>query len=500
MKNIKFSSMFILIALAFSFIGCGDNDSIYYEPIFDKKIEPKKKDKNKSSKKGTITYEKPIKKNIQPVNKQDEFITMLLKDAKKWLEAKRAIDDVVMRIYYNYFLDDGKFADLESGIDLPTVYEKLGEKHLMPRLKGFEAKDIILSKIIPTDNRLVFSVEARGIGNQPKLGYMRFDISPERVRFRVPVEIQQIIELGKMEYHRDYEEYKWLEAEDLLMGMQICFMYFLFEYRETEFDNIKYPMKLSDLAQIIEFDSEVFNKLNFFSKDDFKMQNFNYHSREFLFIAATSGKNHAPKSGSKRYISRAGWYYFAKKKPVVIKNENNNNGKKVNNTEKKPDEKPDSEPDYEPDEKPEVKKTLRLPSINGKKVKLDLTCKINVIRKKNVVYSKFVKKVPKVPYDFDNRLEKVLKEMGAKVVKTGYDAIVKVNIKIDVDANTWMEEVMSIKLFGKITITSEFGDKNNTLNGSFNARDNNMKRCFETIWDEGVDKFDNMVSYAFMKE
>ena len=90
--------------------------------------------------------------------------------------------------------------------------------------------------------------------------------------------------------------------------------------------------------------------------------------------------------------------------------------------------------------------------------------------------------------------------MGAKVVKSGYDAIVKVDIKIDVDANTWMEEVVNVKLFGKITVTSEFGEKNNTLKGSFNARDNDMKRCFSTIWDKGVDKFDTMVNYAFKNE
>ena len=496
MTVIKIHRIIIFVVLTLFFVGCGDNDTDYYTPVFDETSEPVKK--IKKPKKATITFENPKTNKKNPdKNKStvvvDEFMIKLLEDAKKWLDAKHAIDDAVKRIYANYFEKDGKYADFESGINLPTVYEKMGEKHLIPKLKGFDVKDIILSKIVPIDNRLVFNVEAKGSGNQPQSGYMYFDISPKRLKFRVPVEIQQIIELGKTEYNSSYNEYKWIEADNLLLGMQIAYMFYLYEYKDTELDKISYPMNLSDLAQIIDFDEEIFKKLKFFNKDDFKLQHFNSHSREFLLTAKSSGKFPAPKSELRRNMCRAGWFYFAKKQPVVVKDDTNN--KKPNNV-KKTDEKPD----VKDVDKPKVKESLRLPSINGKKVKLDLDCKINVIRKKNVNYSKFKRKVPKVPYDFDNRLEKILKDMGAKVVSSGYDVFIKVKIQIDVDANTWMEEVVSVKTIAKITVSSMFGDDENSFNGSFNARDNDMKRCFETLWNEGVDKFSQMVSYAFKSD
>ncbi len=509
MKIITVHKIIIFIVLAFLIAGCGDNDSKYYSPVFDETSEPVQKDKEKKPKKATVIYENPIpnKENTEEkikVNKQDDFIISVLKDAKKWLEAKHAIDEAVKVIYANYFQDDGKYGDLKSGINLPTMYEKLGEKHLIPRLKGFDAKDIILSKIIPTDNRLVFNVEARGSGNQPKSGYMHLDISPQRIRFRVPVEIQQIIDLGRTEVNSNFEEYKWIEAENLLLGMQIAFMYFLYEYKDTELEKIRYPLNLSDLAQIIEFDEEIFNKLKFFSKNDFKMQNFNCHSREFLFTATSSGKFPAPKSSMRRCLNRAGWYYFEKEPPVVVKKDENKNNGKPNNNEKKTEEKPngktDEKPEVEDVDKPKVKESLRLPSIKGKKVKLDLDCTIDVTRKKNVNYSKFKRKVPKLPHDFDNRLEKILENMGAKVVSSGYDVFIKVKIQIDVDANTWMEEVVSVKTSAKITVSSIFGDEDNSFNGSFNSRDNDMTRCFETLWNEGVDKFSQMVNYSFKSD
>ena len=491
MKHRILSMIIFAMMISFAF-GCGDNKTTDSSPIFNEPAPPKK-EKKKEKPKATIKKTPQPKNNNSGVNKQDEQIVNALNAGKKWLDVVKVLQDTARNIYMYYFENSGKYGDLASGQNIDEIYKSI-KKGRAPKMSEFEPKDFILSKIIPGENRLIFTVTKPETESQ-SADMMRFDITPKWARMKMSYYFDDVLFWAQSVENNKFDAYKWVEAENLLLGMQVGFMFFLFENEYTEFDNIDYPMDLSALAGLIEYDIKEFQRMKFFNEKDFKLQNFNFITREFLFTATPSKKAFAPRGGTVRTLTRSGWYEFKKKEvEPEVKNENKDEPYET----KKEDEVKKTEKEDNPKEtEPKVTNPNRLPSIDGKKVKLTMKYNLVIKPKKNARMSELENLVPVKPYDYIDRFKKILEEMGATVVKNGEDAEIVVKIDIEVDATTFMEKIFNVKLYGKINVSSSFGEKQNSFNGSFNERDNEMERCFENIWDDGVNKFEKIVKYAF---